>query len=95
MARRRRSYSRRNQLDSDTELIIGGIVGVAVVGVIGYLIYKNSQPVTTAAAPAATSASLFGTANPLQPGAIPAGSYATSTDYFGTINPQGAGVPTG
>lgn len=92
MARRRhrsrfKGYSRRNQLDTDTELIIGGLVGVAALGMIGYLIYKSTQP-ATAAAPGATSASLFGTVNPLQPGAIPASNYATSTDYFGTINPS-------
>jgi hypothetical protein len=93
MARRRRSrskgYSRRNQLDTDTELIIGGVVGVVVLGTIGYLIYRSNQPATVAAP--ATSASLFGTANPLPASAIPASGYASSTDYFGTINPSLSG----
>jgi hypothetical protein len=81
MARRRsrRGYGQRNQLDSSTELIVGGIVAVAVVGTIGYLIYKNS---TASAATASTANSGGLTAAQLGvPTGTPASDLSGDTNY--------------
>jgi hypothetical protein len=42
MRRRRRSYRRSNPLTT-SEYVVGGLVAAAVLGVGGYLIYKNSS----------------------------------------------------
>ncbi len=58
MARRRshsrRSYSRPNPLTT-TEMIVGGAVGVAVLGIGAYLIYQHMNPAPTVPAFAAVN----------------------------------------
>lgn len=67
MARRRRSahrhYARSNPL-SDTELIVGGLVGVAILGLGGYLVYThyNALPAGSTA-PGGTVSSVSTDAN--------------------------------
>jgi uncharacterized membrane protein YebE (DUF533 family) len=49
MAKRHRRYSLRNQLGGDdTELIVGGLIAVGVVGLAAYMIYRSSQTSTAA-----------------------------------------------
>jgi hypothetical protein len=52
---RSRRYSRKNQLD-DTTLIVGGVLGVAVIGGIIYFATRPSTAASTSA-PAITSSS--------------------------------------
>jgi len=73
MARRRHklirsaSYYRANPL-SNTEMIVGGLVGVAVLGLGGYLLYQHFNPAATAGAlPAGAQVAApgtYGSANP-------------------------------
>jgi hypothetical protein len=87
MARRRHklirsaSYYRANPL-SNTELIVGGLVGVAVLGLGGYLLYQKYGSSSSAALPtgaqvaapgtfgSATAAGVDASGNPLPP-AVP------------------------
>jgi len=49
MARRHRFYRRARQNPlTETELIVGGVVALAVVGIGGYLLYKNTQASSSA-----------------------------------------------
>lgn len=41
---RRRHYRRRNPITTDTEIVIGGLIGLSVLGVGGYLLYKHFNP---------------------------------------------------
>lgn len=86
MARRRHklirsaSYYRANPL-SNTEMIVGGLVGVAVLGLGGYLLYQHFNPATTATAA----------------GALPAGAQVAPSGAYGSAAPlfdaQGNPIP--
>jgi hypothetical protein len=66
----RRHYSRENPL-TQTELIIGALVGVSVLGIGGYLLYQHYNPSTaSASASGATS---------------PGGIQSISTDSSGNL----------
>jgi hypothetical protein len=87
MKTKRASYYRKNPLD-DTELIVGGLVTLAVVGLGGYLIYNHFQ--TQAAAAALPSAAS------LNQGLIAANAASGQTPMSGgTGAPEASQVATG
>lgn len=77
MARRR--YGHRNPLSkySDTQLAVGGLVAVAVIGGIGYLIYKNTAAGAATTASTAAGSAVAGTAGTPQLSAADAANAAS------------------
>jgi hypothetical protein len=79
-------YYRSNPL-SDTELVVGGLVAAAVVGIGGYLIYQhyNAPVAATAALPAPGTSAVTSSATP-------AGYYVPTAPYDPS-NPATYGGP--